>query len=633
MSINLQSNFGARLASFTLLIASFALVFVACDSGPDLTAQDASGTVTGKVIDQATSEGIGGVTVTVAVDSSDEFTTTTGSDGQFVLHDIPATTGANADESSSGYLVTVEAPDPYRNARGTVEMRFGSESGGTGGLRAGMTFPLSKANGSISGKLTLNTSNGEVPLDQGPVVLEQTVPVRFDAEGREQELITTTTVDTSSADGTFSFSNALVNRRADLFLALEGSPRTRVVSNQEVPANNPVELNETVNPPNFKVIDVTPSEGVDADTTHPSFTFTFNRPVASNQFVSAELSERLWIEPGNAKALTSNGDIPVDMSINGDRTELTVTAAEALQDGYNYDHEAPGFTNDDGFTDKYGVTLDNPSRGYIQFSVGINNSVPATPALSFNPDDGDVQDDGSLEPGVYNYSHFQIWAPLQVDEVDNSNVEVKAYEVYARSQNQAGRTATGDEFERVGTVDVEQDSEEDGFDDGAYEFDETLRNHPFEGDDGSYGPVEWTVRAVSINNERSAFSDTLVTPDNDSLSLDQGSTLYNDTDGDGDEELVVTFTEPVDPSSVDNNSPGNQFSIDNGGSGNLSVDAVAEINNTKASNGAEGEVIIELSGSSGTTGDDVLTVKKDGATDLAGNPADVEGNANKDNNL
>ena len=253
-------------------------------------------------------------------------------------------------------------------------------------------------------------------------------------------------------------------------------------------------------------------------------------------------------------------------------------------------------------------------------------------------------DDGELTAGSFNYNDVTVTALLQVDEVDNSDAEVKGYEVFYSSQYiREDRSEPGTQFQQFefnssnpnatdGDIILASNAE---FGNGRLTLSpSTGSSLPFAAaDDGSYGDVQFTVRAVSINNERSAFSDTLTIADNDSLTVvDRGNrnTEYTDTDTDGNPvELTVEFEEPVDESTV----AADQFSLDNAGSGGLTIESVAEVNNTKISAGATGEVVLEISGSSSTTSDDVLTVNAEGVTDLAGNPVDVEGGANEDDSL
>ena len=299
-----------------------------------------------------------------------------------------------------------------------------------------------------------------------------------------------------------------------------------------------------------------------------------------------------------AKSVTPSGSIPVDIEWTNGRASLAVTVDtsdedfEGLQDGYIYELSLGDRSNETGVYDKRFKStsgslfrdLDgdgdaetgnvnpvlNPQD--LQFSVGINEEAPAVPTVTFNPDDENVADPTTLADGVYDYTDGSITAPLQVDGIDNNPVEVKGYEVYYRSQNELGRNGIGDQYVKATDGDISigrtpltqfadkfEDSEgiipasavDDGeFDDRDLEFTVTLGNNPFEAADGTYGPIEWKFRAVSINGVRSDFTDPITTPDN--TGLDVTSAEVTETDGSGNIEVIeVGFDEPLTTGTVD----------------------------------------------------------------------------------
>jgi hypothetical protein len=642
------------------------MVFSACDSGGSGTSGPAynelNGTITGQVIDRATSEPIEGARVVVAIGSlgtdTNSFSATTGGEGTFAITDVPVTTATGegpdtSDVPSASYGVRVKTPgdSPYRDMyRGQATVAFGDTEGGpTGNLTANLTFPLSKTTGTVSGQIQLEDT-GE-PLREGPLVLYQQLPVQFDANGNPQTFINLRRVDTTGSDGSFAFDGVEVGRPFDLYHAIGGE---EFIDDGVVPAGeSSVSVSETVSAPDFEIVDITPQGGTDVDTTRPSITISFNRSVADNEFARADaplsgvngngegahLIDELYVFPGQAKSmkdLSPDNRIPVDISFGSGRAELVVTPAQGLQDGYNYTHIAEGL-DDVRFTGKYGLPLANADRAYIDFSVGANDSKPAVPSVSFNSASAAVNDD-SLADGTLDYTNASVTVPLQVDNIDDSQAEVKGYEVYYRSQNQAGRSGVGDQFIKATDVSPEATGFEDSdgiipadavesgeFDDGNLEFTVTVDGFPFASEDGAYGEIEWKVRAVSINNVRGDFTDVIPTDDNTGPAV--VAAFADDQDGDGDDEIItVEFSEPLTTSSV---AVGDFTVQDNADNTRDILNAVEDVENDQAGRGASSTVTISLD--DGTSIDDTFDgdeVVVDGSvTDLAGNEQDTDDNS------
>ncbi len=627
-----------------------------------------TGAITGQVIDNATNEPIEGATVVAAVGSLDtdaeSFSATTGSEGRFAITDLPATTaddGSNTGEDPSArYGIRVETPEGsnYRSAyRGEVELAYGNNETGAIELGANITFPLRKTNGSLSGQL--DVSNSDVPLRNTELRISQRVDVEFDADGDAtggNGALSVSTTTTTDEQGAFSVENLVVGQNASLFARFDGQAE-QFIDDGFVPDEGdsaPVETSVSV--PDFEIVSITPDPETDIDVedARPSFVFTFNRPVADNRTVNslAENEELLITTQSPAqKSLTSNGDIKVETSFNEDRTELTVTPTQDLSDGFRYEHTANVSASD--FTDaQYGESLSSTSDLDIEFTVGLDNSAPAAPSISFQP--SALNDDGDITAGSYNYGSLQADVPLQVDEVDNSQAEVKGYEVFYSSQDiREDRGAnSASEFQQAGEYDpsnIAEGSSLDGtllggdfqenanildasaaeFGNGRLTFDaETVEDYPFAAEDGSYGNVRVKVRAVSINNERSAFSETLTIADTDSLGLVENSTSFEDTNGDGDDNaLVVEFDEPVAGISVGDDGT-KYFAIDDGSGTATSLGNVEEVENRGVNTGPGATVTVALDDDGSNTGNDELTVKRkesndDFVTDLAGNPIEV----------
>ena len=333
----------------------------------------------------------------------------------------------------------------------------------------------------------------------------------------------------------------------------------------------------------MQIINVTPNVGADLQTTDTSFTFTFSHPVAENEFTRTDvgptdgnrhLIDRILLVPPQAKDLSPNGSLPLSIAFNDDRTELKITPEDSLRDGFIYTLHVgrlddPSTAQDDGtgFYDPRFKSQDgarfapNPNfpREQFEFSVGKNETPPAKPAVSFDPEasiaSADTLEDGSLD---YPFSHVTL--PFEVKNIDNSAAQVKGYEVYYRSQNQAGRTGTGDRFVKADLVRPEADASDfedaDGIipasavsADGTLDFAVTVRQYPFSAGLESYGPIEWKMRAVSINNVRGDFSDVITTGDNTQPELEFVSDITTNQSNDV-ETIDVEFSESLDNATV-----------------------------------------------------------------------------------
>jgi len=646
-----------RLSHLLFCLLSSGLLLVGCDSGGDGGPEydDLTGTVSGQVVDAATSEPVEGATLTVAAGSLDTdaapLTATTGPDGQFSISDVPVTTGTegSGETPSARYGVRLETPSgsEYRDTyRGHVELAFGTTGDGPAGdLVANMTFPLNKASGTVAGKVKLDIRGRTTGLREGVVALEQSVPVQFDADGDVEQSMTLRTTDTTDTAGRFAFDRAEVGTSYELTLVVGN--RTQTVARGPVPAEEAdVSIEETVDAPPFEIVDVTPAPGTDVDTTRPGITFTFNRAVAANEFARADaartglddagegdhLVDELILTKGQAKAtkeLTPEGTLPVELSFNDARTALTVTPSEPLQDGFNYDHVALGF-EDDRFVDAYGIPLafDSQEKGDLSFSVGDNEAAPAVPTVSFDNEARGVEGD-TLQDGTLDYPDVTVTAPLEIDTVDHSEARVKGYEVYYRAQNQTGRSGNGDQFVKVDNVSPEAsssdfedaegiipaDAAETGqFGDGGLPFTAVVTDYPFAAADGSYGPIEWKVRAVSINNVRSDFTSVITTGDNTAPTLEDARV---GADGSGGDTIVLTFSEAVDTETA---SVLDNYTFDNGGDGDQ-LSEVVSVENVQAQEGgffSRTEVTLDLQGDQTVDdGDEIVVTPAVG--DLAGN--------------
>lgn len=330
----------------------------------------------------------------------------------------------------------------------------------------------------------------------------------------------------------------------------------------------------------MQIASVSPHLGADLETTDTSFTVTFTDPVIQNEYTRTDveptggdrhLIDVIRVYSQAKRASTHN--FPVELAFNDKRTKLTITPEKPLQDGFIYNiyiGDKPNNASDrgTGFYDprfkskkgaRFGVNPNYPPEVF-QFSIGLSEEKPAVPSVSFDTESQMVNENGEIADAELDYTYPEIRVPLQVDDIDDSAAKVKGYEVYYRSQNQAGRTGSGDKFVQAFDVQPEADpgdfEDDDGIipasaveSDGELDFVVEVDGYPFAGDDGSYGPIEWKVRAVSINNVRSDFTNVITTDDNTPPFLDyavQGSRNDNNEV----ESLTLQFTEPLDSGTV-----------------------------------------------------------------------------------
>jgi hypothetical protein len=643
----LQQRLSAPLSVLALLVTATLLV-VGCDTTveDESTTVEPEGTVTGRVIDNATSAPIQGVTVALAApdEVTEEDTTrrtaTTDAQGEFAIEDVPVNTQAGASSSSTTYSLHITTPSdsPYRPFyRGEVELTFSATDGvSASNLSASATFPLSKTNGTVSGRVVSNDG----PLRNAEIGLVQNLPVQTDGDGNPTNSATVlANTATTGSDGSFTLSNAEVGTDFDLVLLPPlgaGEQFDADFYNGRVPSSGQgasvdagtQDVTGVLEP--FRITNVVPAPGTDVGSTTPSVVFTFNRPVVDNPFTQNELAEELDLTATTSKTLRADGNYPLDVSFDSTRTQLTVTPSEPLADGYNYAHDATGggvgLLGGEGFdrnlfTDVHGVTLTNATVGDFSFSVGANTNAPGTPSVAFQ--------DGEKPTLNYNDDVFGaggVEADLEITNVPDTLV--KEYEVYARTADLANeRTGEGGQFKLLETVSADQSAF------GTLEFtasiDDTFNGDrtPLHDDRGNYAAIEWKVRAVSINNVRGSFTDVITTPDNDSLDFADVDASPADFDNDGEDELVVEFNEPVDASTVS----ASDFTVFEDGQ-NTEANALTgspTVENIRTSSTDptrfEGRVAFEFDPDYTLNSNDDLVIQ--GITDLEGNPVVPNENA------
>lgn len=405
----------------------------------------------------------------------------------------------------------------------------------------------------------------------------------------------------------------------------------------------------SVSDDSLQIADITPAVGTDLDSAQASITIEFTHPVVENDYTRSDvepgngnryLVDVIGLFPVQAKDLTPSGAVPFEIEFQDDRTQLTITTLEDLQDGFVYNLNLGNPAGNTGFYDSRfksangGRYVANPNLDEdlnLTYSVGLSDGQPATPSVSFADQDGDgvtIADDGELD-----YGDDPVTVELQVDEIDDSGAEVKGYEVYYRSQNQVGRD--GDQFRKATSSQVDPVASSSEFDDsdgiipvdaafegsGPLGFEVTVGDFPLAANDGSYGPIEWKVRAVSVNNVRGDFSSVLTTGDNTLPELAFATGGEENEDGDL-LSILVVFSENLDDGTVS----ADRFRVIDGGGSEIDL-SEAVLENRPPSDGLS---VVELFLSSATPSGDVDHVEVDDAdtsdpvTDLAGNGVDPD---------
>jgi hypothetical protein len=616
-----------------LLVALVGLTVSGCDTTVNETTTpeqpfDATGTLSGRVIDRVTSEPIAGATV--RVDVADTLSASTGSDGAFSISGLPATRSENGSTASGTYNVHIATPDgsPYRAFyTSEVELVFGGSGDGEIGsgpgnnLAASVTFPLAKLNGSLSGSVfTVSAFNdAELPLAEEEIVLYQDLALRYDADGgsvdSDRVRVATTT---TGADGSFSFDNVEEAASYDVELAFDGVPGQLLRSGTLDPGEStsrtfePIDVTNDV--PDFTASLVSPDREADLGTAEPEFVIAFNRSVATNAYTtpgdplsisgSDNITNDVFIAGTGAgaptpKARREDNQIAVDVSFNSTRDTLTITPVDPLQDGTEYRLSVGGIFNDgDGFVDGYGRALDTFLGGsQIDFSIGVNTDAPDAPNVTVT----------NVSPERRDYGTTSVTARLEFTPGDNA-VPVREYEIYRRTADTDDENGLGDDdFELVETIDATNTTF------GVVTASNTVSSRPFYGDDGSdYEPIAWYFRAISINGVAGEASSVVEVGDNTGVGLIAAT--YLDLDADGlDDALRLRFDEPIPSIPTDASTFATIDGVDAPTVGDL-----LEIDTNRD------QVIVEISGGTPNSGTD--TVEISNLDDYAGNGVDADQN-------
>lgn len=500
-----------------------------------------TGTVSGRLLDRTTAAPIAGAVITIDAATEEDAsasTTTTDSLGTFRFRDVPV----NGDRDASGrvtgeyslHLDLSGVSGPYRPfyaAKSDLTFESTGGDGAANQLTTSVTIPLSKLTASITGRAV----SGGDPVSGSTVTLWQELPLSFDAGGSPDDFtpvkVATTT---TGSNGGFTFNDVEENTSAALEFNTTGEDAV-VVNNIRIPAssdgsNAALELGDvdvSTSIQAFSAELVSPADDADLDTNSPAFQFVFTNPIATNPYTRTDapfgagtMIDDVNLSDAGPKTTRPDGNLEVSVSLNSARDTLTVSPVNPLRDGREYVLSMNAFTDND-FVDVYGQGLTGTSTT-TSFSVGINNSAPAAPSLSFA--------DGSQSDA--NYTTFTVNEDFSIP-LDESAAPVKRYELFA--------SVEGEPLEYVRDISVG--------DFGETNFSETFSNSPLAADRGAYTPIRVAVRAVSDNLVRSDLSNELTIEDNVALSLFDADDT--DIDGDGEIELVVEYDEPVDPSSID----------------------------------------------------------------------------------
>jgi len=499
---------------------------------------DARGTVSGRVLDRVTNAPIEGADV--SIDAAGETrSATTGADGSFRLTGVPANTSDEEDQAGSGtYNVHVQPNDErYReNYSAEVTLVFGRDDGGSGAannLGASVTFPLAKVTGSVEGTLV---SEAGLPVTSAEVQLYQDLDLRFGDDGGSVDGdVVKVATDTSGEDGSFAFGRveeaSTYSLRAKVgeepqsdFLDISGTGDPILRELPPSSEGNAEDQLEEVTVPNEALPALTatlePAIGTDFDTKKPEWTLTFSRPAAG--VTPAAIEEEISINEGSiqTKAVGPLGEIDIEadttQASGGGVSAASWTVADSLSDGIEFEVERGNLFGAIAGA-RYGAPLASVNGAApsslpfaLDYSIGADRSAPATPVAGA---DGNVRVEPceiclAVVPEFADYSGESTAANIFI-EVDNSQAEVKAYEFFVRPVERREDETVANQFAQAFTLNVDSRSEFGEIENDflfASSFFGGVR-FPFATDDGAYGPIEWKVRAVSVNNVRSEFSE------------------------------------------------------------------------------------------------------------------------------
>lgn len=598
---------------------------------------DAVGSIQGTVIDKATGESLSDIPVSLLfnppeADEASVLTDTTGEKGTFAFAGVPVNSEADMDQNNSPYMLEIntEGMDNYRNLfRFRAPLTFES-TGGDGAatnLVSNVTVPLRERAASVKGKL--HTYGGTVLAGTKVYLYQWFNPVINGGSGTQTEMMVDST--TTESDGSFMFENVEEDVRI-WFEAVDESNPSEVVrytssSMQTKSASGDASAtidygvvnvgtqNETGA---FYVEEVTPAPDSDMST-DTMFIYTFNRPLAENQYIRTDLGFgngtfkddiRFYDTGSKGKA---NGDVDFSVKLSSNRDSLMIMPLDGqLEDAHRYILDVSAAFNNPDFVDEYDNSLSyNSNTTYsndfevesLRFSTNDNNAKPHTPTLVAS-DAGNVDyNDGSLNVS---------W------EVDESSAPVLRYEIWEK---------VGDEpYERVNTFDRDGASFNEFNDIGYYvsSYNEPLVILRGFNNDVPEEAITKSIkiRAISENLREGDFSNEIVV--GDSTKPDVISASYS-----GGDQLTVEFEEPLQKSLAETAS---NYSFEDAGGNSMSI-TIEEITyaadyGTNPSNESYTVTITVANGGNLNNGQTVIVDPS--VTDLAGNGMDTN-DSNNDN--
>lgn len=604
---------------------------------------DAVGTIQGTVIDKATGKSLNKVAISLyfmpkEADEPSIITDTTGSEGKFSFTGVPVNTDAqnylNSGQVNSPYTlkITTKDLDNYRDLyRYNANLAF-EGTGGDGAatnLVSDVTIPLSQQAVTVNGKL--QTSRGIILSDVKVQLYQNFNPIINGDNSTQTDMLIDSTM--TGSDGSFSFSD--VEEKANIWLKFIDKSDPSNVVDMKFPVNDPTPSADGSGKPKmdlgvvtaypqdasgaFYITSVTPAPGSDVQNLDTTFVYKFNRPVSENEYTRTDLGFgngtfkddiRFYDMGAKNKA---NGNLEFSVKWSNDHKTLTVDP-NGLVDAHEYVlNVIAAFSNQD-FVDKYGNGLvfnsdtpyDNKSNvESLNFSTNTNNAKPNTPKLAV---------DNSTNTIDYNSGSVDIgW------KVDESNVDIKEYEVWRKVGDEA--------YELLSRIDRDDIT----FNEADYSYYASY-SQPLVILRGYYNDipeeaikVKWKIRAISDNLRESDFSDEVTF--SDIIKPDIIGANYNNSG-----RLIVTFDEPMKKSQVEN--PSNYSFVDSNGNKISgvdieSIDYLADYGNSYSTEHYQVAITVKNPNSLSSGNGETVIIDSD-VSDLAGNNMDTN-DAKNDN--
>ncbi|MDR8393715.1 carboxypeptidase-like regulatory domain-containing protein [Aliifodinibius sp. S!AR15-10] len=584
---------------------------------------NAVGSIQGTVIDKATGESLSDVAVSLLFNPEDAeetsvITDTTGANGTFAFQGVPVNEDADDDSGNSAYSLEIntEGMDNYRDLfRFMAPLKFESTAGdgAANNLVANVTVPLSERAASVKGKL--HTWGGTVLSDVKVYLYQWFNPVINGGGSTQTEMLVDST--TTGSDGSFMFKNVEEGARI-WFEAVDESDPSEVINYTSGFENTKsasgdasatidygvVQVGTQDESGAFYVEEVTPASESDV-TTDTMFTYTFNRPVADNEYTRTDLGFgndtfkddiRFWDNGSKGK---SPGDVEFSVAWSSDRTALTITPT-GLEDAHEYRLDVNNAFNNQDFVDQHGNNLtyngnttysnDNEVE-FLSFTTNDNNAKPHTPQLAINSEDVANLD--------FNGGNVELsW------DVDESATDVKEYELWKKEGEGS--------YEHVTTY-SRDDAAFNELSKDVYTGDFVIYRGEFNNVPDEAVSMKYKVRAISENLREGDFSNEVTVSDNTLPDITGAS--YNTATGDNTGEVTVQYAEPMMKSQVENSA---NYTFYDSGDNEISVNILSI-----EYDGSNGQTVITIEDQTSLTSGTSEYVEVTGVTDLSGNGMDT----------